>query len=91
MMNFENHLEIGEKIFSYLDLQTLLSCQNVCQDWKKVLENPYFWLKKLKDVGQPIEIENAWKNLISKSTEFGVVKSIFAECLQMKFKDFIFL
>ena len=89
MMKFESYPEIGEKIFSYLDLQTLLSCQNVCQDWKQVLENPYFWLKKLKDVGQSKEIENSWKNLIAKSTDFGVAKSDFAECLQKKFKDFI--
>ena len=89
MMKFESYPEIGEKIFSYLDLQTLLNCQSVCQDWKEFLENPYFWLKKLKDVGQPEEIENAWKSLINKSTDFRMGKSIFAECLQMKFKDFI--
>ena len=88
MIQFENHPEIGEFIFSHLDLSSLLNCQNVCQDWKQVLENPYFWLKKLKDVGQPEEIENAWKNLITKSPNFGISKNIFAKCLQCKFKDF---
>ena len=40
---FTNHPEIGENIFNYLDLQDLLNCQLVCQDWKHVLEDPYFW------------------------------------------------
>ena len=88
IIKFENHPEIGEYVFSHLDLQSLVSCQSVCQDWKQFLENPYFWLKKLKDVGQPEEIESAWKSLINKSTDFGVAKSDFAECLQMKFKDY---
>ena len=88
IIKFENHPNIGEYIFSHFDLQSLLNCQFVCKDWKEFLENPYFWLKKLKDVGQPIEIENAWKNLIAKSTDFGVAKSDYAECLQKKFKDY---
>ena len=45
MLSFKNYPQIGENIFSDLDLQTLLNCQFVCQDWKEVLENPYFWLK----------------------------------------------
>ena len=76
-IKFENHPEIGEKIFSYLDLQTLIKCQFVCHDWKNVLENPYFWLKKLKDIGQPCEIDEGWKNLIDKSSQMGIPKSIF--------------
>ena len=89
MIQFENHPEIGEKIFNYLDSRTLLNCQFVCQDWKQFLQNPYFWLKKLKEVGQPSEINTAWKNLIEKSNNFEEAKSIFAKCLQSKFKDFI--
>ena len=88
-INFENHPEIGEKIFESLDLRTLLNCQLVCKDWKKVLENPNFWLKKLKEIGQPDEIDIAWKNLINKSCDIGIPRSDFTKCLQMKFKDFI--
>ena len=77
MIQFENHPEIGEKIFSFLDSKTLLNCQLVCQDWKHFLENPYFWLKKLKEIGQPSEIDTAWKDLIAKSSDFGVSKNIF--------------
>ena len=91
MINFENHPEIGEKIFGSLDLRTLLNCQLVCQDWRKFLQNPNFWLKKLKGIGQPDEINIAWKILINKSCELGIAKNIFTKCLQMKFKDFITL
>ena len=88
IIKFENHPEIGEYIFSHLDWQSLLSCQFVCQDWKQVLQNPYFWLKKLTEIGQSNEIDTAWKNLITKAVDFGVTKSDFAECLQKKYKDF---
>ena len=90
MLSFKSYPQIGEIIFSYLDLQTLLNCQFVCQDWKEVLENPHFWLKKLKEIRHPIKIDQAWKKLISKSIKMGINKSIFAECLKLKFKDYIF-
>ena len=86
---FTNHPEIGENIFNYLDLQDLLNCQLVCHDWKNVLENPYFWLKKLRKVGHPSQIDAAWKKLIFKSPEFGLPKNEFTKCLQMKFKAFM--
>ena len=89
MFQFENYPEVGERIFSYLDLKTLLKCSSVCKDWKQVLESPYFWLKKLNEVGQPSEIETAWKNLITKSCGIGIQKSVFTKCLKMKYKDFI--
>ena len=38
-------LHIGENIFQNLDYQSLVTCQNVCQTWKIMLENPTFWLK----------------------------------------------
>ena len=90
MFQFENYPEIGERIFSYLDLKTLLNCSSVCKDWKQVLESPYFWLKKLNEVGHPSDKETAWKNLILKSTDFQVPRSHFAKCLQDKYKNFIF-
>ena len=36
---------IGEKIFQNLDYQGLVMCQNVCQTWKTILDNPQFWIK----------------------------------------------
>ena len=37
-------VHIGEKIFQNLDYQSLEICQNVCQTWKIIIENPEFWI-----------------------------------------------
>ena len=39
-------------------------------------------------MGQPIEIETAWKNLITKSVKIGVDSQVFAKCLRKKFQHF---
>ena len=36
---------IGEKILQNLNYQSLVMCQNVCQTWKVILDNPQFWIK----------------------------------------------
>ena len=86
---FQNFPHIGEQIFSALELPALLNCRLVCKSWNDVLNSPSFWLKKLREVGQPLEIKTAWINLIRKSSEIGVEKQIFAKCLRMKYQDFV--
>ena len=86
---FQRFPKIGDKIVSGLDLPTLLNCTLVCKDWNRFLNNPFFWLKKLQDVGQPREIEEAWKILIKKSEEIGVEKQSFTKCLKRKFQHFV--
>ena len=88
-IKFQDFPHVGEKIFTALDLPTLLNCSLVCKDWKKLLNNPTFWLKKLRGVGQPLEIQTAWLSLIRKSSEIGVENQIFAKCLRMKYQDFV--
>ena len=78
---FQRFPEIGYQILKTLDLTTLLNCRLVCKDWYNYQQDPFFWLKKLREVGQPREIELAWKNLITKSMKIGVEKHIFAGCL----------
>ena len=75
----QNFQHIGEMIFSDLELPTLLNCRMVSKSWNNFFNNPNFWLKKLKEVGQPLEIETAWLSLIRKSSEIGVEKQIFAK------------
>ena len=86
---FQAHPEIIEKVFDALDSNTLLNCRLVCKSWNQFLENPNFWLKKLKEIGQPENIDIAWKSLINKSTNIGIEKCIFAKCLRRKFRHFI--
>ena len=86
---FQNFPHIGEQIFCALELPALLNCRLVCKSWNDVLNNPTFWLKKLREVGQPLTIEMAWINLIRRSIEHGVQRHIFAKCLRLKYQDFI--
>ena len=46
---FQRFPKIGDQIMSQLDLPTLLNCTLVCKDWNSFLNDPYFWLKKLKE------------------------------------------
>ena len=86
---FQRFPKIGDQIMSQLDLPTLLNCTLVCKDWNSFLDDPYFWLKKLKEVAQPTEIEADWRNLIEKSVQIGVDKQVFAKCLKRKFQHFV--
>ena len=38
---------ISEKIFKFLDQNSLMDCRMVNKSWKQVLDQPIFWLKKL--------------------------------------------
>ena len=40
-------LHISEKVFKFLDQQSLMDCRMVNKSWKQVLDQPIFWLKKL--------------------------------------------
>ena len=37
---------ISEKIFKFLDQNSLMDCRMVNKSWKQVLDQPIFWLKK---------------------------------------------
>ena len=57
---------ISEDIFKLLDKKDLLDCRLVTSSWKMILDQPKFWLEKLKsdnilldDVAQKI-----WENLV---------------------------
>ena len=42
---------IGEKIFTYLDFESLLNCTFVCQIWKEFVDrHENWWLKALQEV-----------------------------------------
>ena len=85
---FQAHPEIIQIVFEVLDAPTLLNCRLVCKSWNQFLETPTFWLKKLREIGQPAKIETKWKTLIAKSEDSMVQKCVFAKCLRMKFRYF---
>ena len=46
LTNNQGFKHIAETIFLQLDPQILESCRDVNKSWKKILEDPSFWLKK---------------------------------------------
>ena len=46
IMNTPGLQHIAENIFLNLNQKNYFTCQNVNTKWKKILESPFFWLKK---------------------------------------------
>ena len=78
----KNFPELSERIFIFLNTSTLLEFRLVCKTFNQIIENPYFWLKKIKFDGQP-------KNLLKM---LQVISSISGELQlygQQKFEESI--
>ena len=67
-----------------MDHKTQLSCRSICKSWKKHIDSPYFWIKKLNSKGQSIDLQNAWIDLLQKILEGSSLEVEITECL-MKF------
>ena len=66
---------ISEDIFKLLDIKTLASCRSVSSSWKKVLNPPMFWLKKMKSKRMSSHIERSWKILVEEAIEADLVSN----------------
>ena len=77
---------ISQKIFWLLDHKTQLSSRSVCKSWKKHIDSPYFWIKKLNSKGQTIDLQNAWIDLLQRIEEGSSLEVEITECL-MKFHE----
>ena len=60
-----NH--IGEKIFKYLERDSLLQCRLVSKSWKNTLDTPKFWLKKYLQKKMPEESFLLWQKSLQKT------------------------
>ena len=91
MDTFEGIQHIGEHIFNYLPIHDLLNCRLAGKSWKRILDNPIFWLKKLNSGGQhhPLEIHNKWLILIQFANENEVPMSKITYCLIIKYCKFV--
>ena len=59
---FKAFPHIGEKVLGYLTKENdFKSGFSVCKSWNKILKNPFFWLKKLKQLNLPDE-DKKWLN-----------------------------
>ena len=53
---------ISKDIFQFLDKTSLKNCREVNTSWKKALDQPQFWLKKLEEISTVQEFE-IWKSV----------------------------
>ena len=59
---------ITKKIFLLLDHETLLTCRLVCKSFKTKVEDPYCWIKRCSQLGQPKSLTNSWTDLVQYQT-----------------------
>ena len=86
MATFENIPHIGEKIFGFLKTrEDFKNCLLVCKNWNSILENPTFWLYKLKELDQPTKITEKWQTLILKFKDFNLAWKDLAKNLREEF------
>ena len=76
---------VGERIFSHLSKTDLLNCRLICKTWKSILQEPIFWLHKLKQIGHPDTAHNKWLDLIQNSMKIDKPKGNLTLSLMLKF------
>ena len=76
--------QISLKILCFLDRNSLLPCRLVCNLWKKQLNNPYLWIKKLHQKGQTTDLQNSWLDLLQTIEKDSSLELEIIKCL-MKF------
>ena len=76
--------QITLKIFCLLGHNSLLDFRLVCKSWKKQLNNPYLWIKKLHQKGQTIDLQNSWLDLLQRIEKDSSLELEIIKCL-MKF------
>ena len=79
LINNPGFNNITKKIFLLLDHQTLITCRLVCQSLKTKVEDPYFWIKRCSQLGQPKSLTNSWTDLVQRHKKSWLIKDIKVE------------
>ena len=76
---------IAEKIFFELDQESLISCQNVNNSWKLFLEDPIFWLNKMKKSSSvSVILYIQWKELHQNTKNSELEQNLNSLIIRMK-------
>ena len=69
---------ISEDIFKLLDKNNLSNCRLVTSSWKMILDQPKFWLEKLKsdDILLDAVAQKIWENLVHEVNDDQLKKGI---------------
>ena len=68
---------VAEDIFNLLDKKGVVDCRLVNSSWKKILDKPSFWLKKMHLAKMPENVHQSWKSL-SLELDDRILKEEFA-------------
>ena len=65
---------VAENIFINLDFEDLENCSQVNKSWRKILNNPSFWLRKLIQFGvlENKEYQSSWKIVIQLQNQIFI-------------------
>ena len=75
------------RLLEFLDITGLMNCRLVNQSWKLRLDNPEFWLRKLrqmKSLGLQESQIDRWRDLIRKSKQSNVKGSQVSNVIMAK-------
>ena len=85
MASLEGLDHIGEKIFKFHQGKDVLNFRLVCKSWQEILENPMYWLKQLKKIGQSKKAHSDTLVLIRKTSKAGIPLTKIGYCLLIKY------
>ena len=83
---------ISEDILKLLDKKSLMNCRLVNSSWKNVINQPTFWLMKMKREQIPEDVQRSWKMLAQDlnddeiANEFVLILSKLVKSNQKKIK-----
>ena len=85
MSTFDKFPHIAEIILNFMDANDLQDLRSVCKSWQKIIDNPIFWLAKLKKIGQPADITEKWQTIIAKARENEMFDEKVTQALATRF------
>ena len=72
---------INENILFCLDPKSQMTFRQVCQSWKKEVDQPLFWIKKLNLNSYLKGLGNVWMDLVGKIQKGTDLEKEVTECL----------
>ena len=72
---------INQNILFCLDHKSQMAFRQVCHSWKKEVDQPIFWIKKLNLKSHPKELGNMWIDLLGRFQKGSDLEKEVTECL----------
>ena len=70
-------IHIAEQIFSYLDRNSLLQCQEVNEYWASILRNPWFWYTRMMQNTTLSQMnQREWMDFCEKLSKSNLTKDM---------------